>query len=1036
MTKQSFDIPHARSYRNTKRVVAMAGLSLFRTPRQVGNVLGAAILALALAACGQGDGPEGITNSPATPLPDIPTGFCDPINFETLCDTPEIINFNGGATVVVDNPAPSAVNDTERVARMQKFPDQVFGGTRINPLETPVDFSAGEAYTIKVWSERSVPMTFKLEETTDGTLGVERVATHGGGSVWEELCFDFTGSTVNTIGLTIIFDNGVLGAAIEGVFSGDWTFYYDEITQVESCTGGGSSAIDPDSALFSTSGNPDLVIPDDYAEITPFDSGSVIDQFFADDTTFSPVISVFSGTTTGANLAQIGFIGFQAGFLGAYQSVDFKVKGMPNQVVFVNLYDGVDSLRLNLTSSAYSTDLGDGWFQVSIPVADFSGVGTATGISFESDTSATMQFRMLLTDVGFSGTGSNPPPPPPPPFDSGLLTNGDFEAGPSPWLAGVTNPIDAANVIDDGGNNVYFVDVTAAGNPFDVNLSQQLAITPDETYTLTFRARSNVMRSIVAGIGLSGGSFANTVQTVNLTTAWQDFTLELTATGFGDATSRVLFDLGAEIGEVYIDEVSLVVSTTPPFDSGLLTNGDFEAGPSPWLAGVTNPIDAANVIDDGGNNVYFVNVMAAGNPFDVNLSQQLAITPDETYTLTFRARSNVMRSIVAGIGLSGGSFANTVQTVNLTTAWQDFTLELTATGFGDATSRVLFDLGAEIGEVYIDDVSLVVSTTPPPPPFDPGLLTNGDFESGTSPWLAGVTNPIDAANVIDDGGNNVYFVDVTAAGNPFDVNLSQQLAITPDETYTLTFMARSNVMRSIVAGIGLSGGSFANTVQTVNLTTAWQEFTLELTATGFGDATSRVLFDLGAEIGEVYIDDVSLVVSTGGGGGGGGGGGTGDLAVNGDFETGDFTGWQQFINSGLQSISTDMPAGGMFSGAISGNTAPGAGGTTEIKQANLGAGTLAVGDVLTITFDVRGTFGPGGQLNVLSFTEFGGGGADLSDQTVIAGGVDNWTTQSYNVTLSGSDAGGGFSLAFNAVCGAVTDCVADVFIDNVSIVTN
>jgi len=319
------------------------------------------------------------------------------------------------------------------------------------------------------------------------------------------------------------------------------------------------------------------------------------------------------------------------------------------------------------------------------------------------------------------------------------------------------------------------------------------------------------------------------------------------------------------------------------------------------------------------------------------------------------------------------------------------------------------------------------------PPFDPGLLTNGDFEAGPSPWLAGVTNPIDASNVIDDGGNNVYFVDVTAAGNPFDVNLSQQLAITPDETYTLTFRARSNVMRSIVAGIGLSGGSFANTTETVNLTTAWQDFTLELTATAFGDATSRVLFDLGAEIGEVYIDDVSLVVSAGGGGGGGA---TGDLAVNGDFETGDFTGWQQFVNSGLQSISTDMPAGGMFSGAISGNTAPGAGGTTEIKQANLGAGTLAVGDVLTITFDVRGTFGPGGQLNVLSFTEFGGGGADLSDQTVISGGVDNWTTQSYNVTLSGSDAGGGFSLAFNAVCGAVTDCVADVFIDNVSIVTN
>ena len=320
------------------------------------------------------------------------------------------------------------------------------------------------------------------------------------------------------------------------------------------------------------------------------------------------------------------------------------------------------------------------------------------------------------------------------------------------------------------------------------------------------------------------------------------------------------------------------------------------------------------------------------------------------------------------------------------------------------------------------------------PPFDSGLLTNGDFEAGVDPWLAGVANPIGTENVIDDNGNAVYFVDVMAAGNAFDVNLSQMLAITPDETYTLSFRARSNVARTMLAGIGLSGGSFANETQSVNLTMDWQTFTLELTATGFGDATSRVLFDMGAEVGQVFIDDVSLVVSSGGGGGGGG---TGELSMNGNFETGDFTGWQQFVNSGVQSISMDTPAnGGTFSAAISGNTAPGAGGTTEIKQANVGVGTLAVGDVLTISFDVKGTFGPGGQLNVLSFTEFAGGGADLSDQTVIAGGVDDWTTQSYNVTLSGSDAGGGFSLAFNPVCGAVTDCVADVFIDNVSIVRN
>ena len=165
--------------------------------------------------------------------------------------------------------------------------------------------------------------------------------------------------------------------------------------------------------------------------------------------------------------------------------------------------------------------------------------------------------------------------------------------------------------------------------------------------------------------------------------------------------------------------------------------------------------------------------------------------------------------------------------------------------------------------------------------------------------------------------------------------------------------------------------------------------------------------------------------------------GYGNTLIEFDFETGDFTGWQQFINSGVQTISMDTPTnGGSFSAALSANTAPGLGGTTEIKQANIGSGTLNVGDVISVSYDVKGTFGPGGQLNVLAFTEFGGGGGDLSDQQVINIGVDDWTNFSYDVTLSGGDASGGFSLAFNPVCGAVADCVADVFIDNVSIVIN
>ena len=92
---------------------------------------------------------------------------------------------------------------------------------------------------MKVWASRSVPVLFKFEG-----LNQERTVNHSGSGTWEELCFDFTGSTAGpvTSQITFIFDNGVVGDA-----AGDpnnWTFYYDEIEQAADCSSGGTPTFD------------------------------------------------------------------------------------------------------------------------------------------------------------------------------------------------------------------------------------------------------------------------------------------------------------------------------------------------------------------------------------------------------------------------------------------------------------------------------------------------------------------------------------------------------------------------------------------------------------------------------------------------------------------------------------------------------------------------------------------------------------------------------------------------------------------------
>jgi PKD repeat protein len=142
--------------------------------------------------------------------------------------------------------------------------------------------------------------------------------------------------------------------------------------------------------------------------------------------------------------------------------------------------------------------------------------------------------------------------------------------------------------------------------------------------------------------------------------------------------------------------------------------------------------------------------------------------------------------------------------------------------------------------------------------FQGGLAINGDFENGTTPWRFGVSNPISSTLLVTENGNTYFSINVASAGNPFDVNLSQVgINMTQGTTYRLTFDAWSNVNRSIVAGIGLSGTPFTNQTVSRNVTTSVQNFSIDLVA-NFSNTNSRIIFDLGASTGKVNIDNVTL----------------------------------------------------------------------------------------------------------------------------------------------------------------------------------
>ncbi len=159
-----------------------------------------------------------------------------------------------------------------------------------------------------------------------------------------------------------------------------------------------------------------------------------------------------------------------------------------------------------------------------------------------------------------------------------------------------------------------------------------------------------------------------------------------------------------------------------------------------------------------------------------------------------------------------------------------------------------------------------------------------------------------------------------------------------------------------------------------------------------------------------------------------------ELAVNGDFETGDTTGWTlpQGAAGGQTWGVTSDAASGAWAGELF-NDVEGA--AWPVKQANIGVGIVQANQAITISFDAKGSGEAGGVAFAELFSELSGGGTSASE---LLGGAplaldpDNYTKFVYN-TVTGPDVSGGVTLQFNAATGANTGSTSTLLIDNVSV---
>jgi len=273
-----------------------------------------------------------------------------PVTFEAApasYDFGQENGFAGGVATVIPNPDQSGLNTTAQTARMQKFAAEIFGGATL-VLSDPIDFGEGEAFTMKVWSSRPVPVLFKLEDAVSGLpeLGRESTANHSGSGSWEQFCFDFSGDVAgfSSNSITFIFDTAVVGDAENN--PDDWTFYFDEITQVASCDAGGADpGIIPDAVVYAS--DPNVTVDLAPPVVDDLGSGSTFDFFFAGDADFNPALRVLSGGDPIGGGGEGGDIAVNGGFeTGAFDGWERFLNGGVISIVTDNPSSGTFAANL------------------------------------------------------------------------------------------------------------------------------------------------------------------------------------------------------------------------------------------------------------------------------------------------------------------------------------------------------------------------------------------------------------------------------------------------------------------------------------------------------------------------------------------------------------------------------------------------------------------------------------------------------------------------------------------------------------------
>jgi beta-glucanase (GH16 family) len=360
------------------------------------------------------------------------------------------------------------------------------------------------------------------------------------------------------------------------------------------------------------------------------------------------------------------------------------------------------------------------------------------------------------------------------------------------------------------GVNYAKANITSAGSQnYAVQLVQTTTIGKGRWYKVSFDAKSNTDRTMA--LKVSGGADRGYAQysdlyTLNLTSQFTHFDKYFQMAVDTDIKARLEFELGLNtnpvwIGNVRVDELKSEPKL-PLSDGNLIYNGTFDKGNMDrmtyWNLSKNNSVATSYVPEASRELAVMINY-GGETPEAVKVSQNgIELQKNASYKLAFKARAKSERTIKSELVSKDGKTTYGTQTFNLTTEMKDFNYEFKMSSDSDTDSQLMFKLGGNNNDVYIDDVSLFKGIDYSQIEVYP--LKNGDFTNGLFSWKP---YSIEGASASTSVLNGEAKVSISNPGNQtYSVMLNQEnFKLSKGVEYTLSFDARATAARNMEAVI-------------------------------------------------------------------------------------------------------------------------------------------------------------------------------------------------------------------------------------------